>query len=58
LFLTQNTLGTLLNQSIASKKTKKKTGPKPEIKNLPELRYVFLGIFKVKEYLIITPLII
>jgi hypothetical protein len=51
--LTQNTLGTLLNQSIASKK--KKTGPKPETKNLPELRYVFLGVFKVKEYLIITP---
>jgi hypothetical protein len=57
LFLTQNILGTLLNQSIASKK-KKKTSPKPETKNLPEVRYVFLGIFKVKEYLIITPLII
>jgi len=44
--------------SLKKKKQKKKTGPKPETKNLPELRSVFLGIFKVKEYLIITPLII
>jgi hypothetical protein len=49
----ENTLRTLLNHSIASKNAKKKKNPKtlnqPETKKLSELRYVFIGVFKVKK---------
>ena len=65
LFLTQkcifdpkylkNTLRTLLNHSIASKNAQKNNNPKtlnqPETKKLYELRYVFIGVFKVKKRL-------
>jgi len=47
----ENTLRTLLNHSIASKneKTNPKTLNQPKTKKLYELRYVFIGVFKVKK---------
>ena len=47
----ENTLKTLLNQFMATKKLKnrQKTRNSPGIKILPELGYVVLGVFKVKK---------
>jgi hypothetical protein len=48
----------LLNQFMASKnktKNRLKTRNQPETKKLYEFRYVFLGVFKAKKHLILTP---
>jgi hypothetical protein len=47
----ENTLEILLNQSIITKKPKNnpKTRNPPGTKILPELRYVVLGVLKVKK---------
>jgi hypothetical protein len=47
----ENTLEILLNQSIFTKKPKNsvKTRNPPGTKILPELRYVVLGVLKVKK---------
>jgi hypothetical protein len=43
-----------LNHGLQKRK-KKKTNSKPEIKSLPELKYAFLGLFKVKKILNLNP---
>jgi hypothetical protein len=56
----ENTLETLLNQSMATKKptNRLKTRNPPKTKILSELRFVVLGVVEVKKHLNITPLII
>jgi hypothetical protein len=61
-FLTQNTIETLLYQSLASKNARNQLENQNQLEtknqNLFELKSIFLSILKVKKHLILTSLII